>query len=128
MKSLIFIFTVATFSLNIWASDTQIDCPESNEEIVALINASNVYCKDAIDIATQCSFGSSRDLEIVGAAKVVCLKEAGILSRADQKLLTAMENRCNKAYQRLPGTMYMSMNAFCHLQAVDFIRGVQTEN
>jgi len=127
MKIFIIGLAAAIFSLNLYATDISFECPNSNAEIVALINAPNVYCGEAINIATQCAFGSSRDLEIVSAAKAVCLKEAGNLSREDQNLLAMMERRCNQAYENQAGTMYMSMNAFCHLQAVDFIRNVQPE-
>lgn len=128
MKFLLLLIAVATYSVNIYAEDSAFVCPESNREIVALITAQDVYCSDAVNIASQCAFGSSRDLEIAGAAKSVCLKEAGQLSTADQSLLASMEARCNQTYSGLAGTMYMSMNAFCHLQAVEFIRSVQSED
>jgi hypothetical protein len=126
MKSLLLILVAAIFSFNILASDTTIVCPDSNAGIVALINAPEVYCNDAINIASQCAFGSSRDLEITGAAKVLCLKEAGKLSNEDQKLLNTLEERCNKTFSKLQGTLFLSLNAFCHLQAASFIRNVQS--
>ena len=126
MKKIILLAILTTLSSISLASDEQIVCSNSSSEIVVMIKAPGTYCFQAKEIANQCAFGSSRDLETAGAATEVCLKEAGKLSSADQNLLAVMENRCNQTYANQQGTMYQSMNAFCHLDAVSFIRNLQS--
>ncbi len=127
MKKIFILTILTTLSSVSLASDEQIVCPNSSAEIVAMIQAPGTYCFQAKEIANQCAFGSSRDLKTAGAATAVCLKEAGKLSSADQSLLAVMENRCNQTYENQQGTMYQSMNAFCHLDAVSFIRNLQSD-
>jgi hypothetical protein len=127
MKALILVALTVTISFNVMADDSQITCPSSGDAIVAMITAKDVSCYDAKRIAETCAFGSSMDNLIAGSARNVCLTEAGKLSKADIALLATLDKRCNEAYANQQGTMYQSMNAFCHLDAANFIRSVQEE-
>lgn len=100
-------------------------CPQKIEDIVTLIQSRN-SCFEVVDVATKCAWGSSADLQIAGAAREVCLKEAGAISKADQALLARMDKRCAASVKGQQGTMYMSIAAFCRLKAADFINGVQS--
>jgi hypothetical protein len=106
-------------------SDAPITCPEKVEDVAKMIISLST-CYDASRAANQCALGSSADVQIAGAAKLVCLKEAGNLSNSDQALLTEMTKRCVEAYQGKQGTMFMSMAAFCELKAAEFINSVQS--
>ena len=127
MKSLLIFLLTSIFTFPILANENSIDCPNSSRGIVALIQASDIACFQAVNIANDCALGSAEDLKIAGAASNVCLKEAGTLSASDTKLLAAMKDRCNQTFKDKSGTLYLSLNAFCQLKAVEFIRNVQAD-
>jgi len=80
------------------------------------INASKT-CKAAKATADACAMGSSGDIQIAGAAYTKCEKEVK-LTAAQKTALDKAKAACTKKYSRQQGTMYLSMNAFCHLEAL----------
>ncbi len=98
----------------------EITCSPDAEVVIAQISAKKT-CAEASKLAETCAWGSSIDVQIAGAAGDVCLKEGGKLSKADTALLDRMSARCVKAYSNQQGTIYRSINAFCHLSAIEFI-------
>lgn len=130
--SVLVVMSAAAFAAEPPPVDPSVDpsapivCPTTAENIATMISLAS-SCYEASSIANQCAYGSSADLQIVAAAKDICVKEAGPLSKADQSLLTRMSKRCVQAYKGQQGTMYMSMMAFCELKAVEFINSVQSK-
>ena len=95
------------------------------DAIIAAIGQTS-SCNEAVELDWACAFGSSVDPKIATAAGRVCRRELpnGRLSPADRGFLTRMESRCNQRYGHEEGTMYLSFNAFCQLEALKWIVSV----
>lgn len=80
-------------------------------------------CYAAKSLAEACAYGSSLDVQTAGTAYGVCDAELSKTSPSEKFLtiLSSMNEMCNEKYQKLDGTMYRSMNAFCRLSAVEWI-------
>lgn len=92
--------------------------------------ASKEYCFQAVDLAESCAYGSSLDVSTAGIAYDICdgeLKKQNP-SKEDLTLLSSMKDRCTKKYENEDGTMYRSMNAYCHLSAIEWILNLATPN
>ncbi|MDA8793576.1 hypothetical protein N9N67_10025 [Bacteriovoracaceae bacterium] len=80
-------------------------------------------CYRAVDLAKNCSWGATRDVGTVIAASEVCEKKfkknkpSPILHGYQQ----IMVNACNNHYENLEGTIYLSLNAYCKLDALLFV-------
>lgn len=87
-------------------------------------------CYEAKEIAESCARGSSMDANTVSVAYGVCEKQ--LLEQSPSKglttLLDTMQNTCTKKYENKDGTMYISMNAFCHLSAIQWVLNIATED
>lgn len=74
-------------------------------------------CEDGATVAEACSLGASGDIAIAGSAQTQCegdfLKK---LSKGDLQTYRDLLAKCDAKYRGQEGTMYLSMNAFCHLQ------------
>ncbi|MCC2679802.1 MAG: hypothetical protein K0R29_2378 [Pseudobdellovibrio sp.] len=95
------------------------------EVFLALIEKAD-SCYSAQQLASACAYGSSLDVQTAGTAYGVC--EAELAKQNPSKKLTAllanMKSLCNKKYEDAQGTMYRSMNSFCHLSAIDWVLGI----
>ena len=63
------------------------------------------------------AMGSSGDASIAGAARVKC--EADFIKKAPKADFTTYQmllQKCTDKYKDMQGTLYISANAFCHLQ------------
>ncbi len=83
-------------------------------------------CYEAKSIAEQCGFGSSLDTQIAGAASEFCAKDFKKITAADKKILASMKDLCTRAYSNQQGTMFISFDAFCRLNADSFMSGIYT--
>lgn len=98
------------------------------EEFQTLIeNASSCY--KAKELASACAWGSSLDVITAGAAYDVCEKDLTKNNPAADLLstLTAMKQLCTNKYEDMDGTMYRSMNSYCHLDAIYWILNLAIE-
>lgn len=86
-------------------------------------------CSEATELAEACAYGSSIDVRTAGLAMNVCDKQikAAKPSSQDQQLLKTMRARCGKKYDHMDGTMYLSMNAYCQLQATLWLSNLLVE-
>lgn len=84
------------------------------------------FCYEAVDIARACQHGSSLDVDTAAAASQVCEKELSTHQPTvdDWALLARMKKRCDEQYGQQEGTMYLSVNAFCQLDATHWITDV----
>jgi hypothetical protein len=102
----------------------------NNPEVFTAMIKNAKSCNEATEIANACAWGSSLDVSTAGAAFNVCAKE--LIKQSPNKkvseLLVTMRNTCTAKYAKLQGTMYRSMNAYCHLSALEWILGVATQN
>jgi hypothetical protein len=73
-------------------------------------------CWEASEIADACALGASGDVYTVGSAIARCEQDMPVMSQSDAAMYSTLNNKCTEKYSKLEGTMYMSMNAFCHLQ------------
>jgi hypothetical protein len=95
-----------------------VQCPAAGEDgalgkTVAMIKAAK-SCYDADQIATQCAWGSSADVEIAGAAGDICANAfRGKLTAVDKKAYLTLIHKCQIKYANIQGTMYISAEAFC---------------
>lgn len=73
-------------------------------------------CVRGADLAYNCVWGSSADVQIAGAAITLC--EAGIAERHQAGYRRAI-TRCERKYRHKEGTMYQSAYALCHLMVAE---------
>ena len=98
------------------ASD--VTCPPAGEgdslqKTVDMIKAAT-SCYDADNIATQCAWGSSADVQIAGAAGDICAKDfKGKLNAEDKRMYLALIKKCQTKYAHSQGTMAVGATAFC---------------
>ena len=87
-------------------------------------------CYDAKNLAEACAYGSSLDVMTAGTAYEVCAKELQKVKPTAKvtSTLNKMNTMCNDKYANEDGTMYRSMNAFCRLNAVQWILGIASPN
>lgn len=80
-------------------------------------------CYLASKLAEACAWGSSLDVQTVSAAYGVC--EGELNSYKPEKkllgLLSTMKDVCNDKYLNMDGTLYRSMNSYCHLSAIQWV-------
>ena len=116
MKS---IFALALMSLS-WSVVAHAECPQSARTIdgaVKYISAAQGQCGEALNRASECSWGSSADGQIAGAAITVCeSKFLSKLSATEKAGYSKLQGRCGKKYEGQQGTMYRSMEAFCEAE------------
>jgi hypothetical protein len=131
------ILTLTLSALLLSLSAQAADCVDGNgndisRNPVAIIEriAAESYCFDAVEFAIACSYGTSIDEHIAGAAKRVCRSqlEQSKPSRENLELLSRMENACAEIWLKKEGTMYVSINAFCELRAVEWMTTLNAEN
>jgi 3-hydroxymyristoyl/3-hydroxydecanoyl-(acyl carrier protein) dehydratase len=95
-----------------------IQCPSSGEDsslekTVAMIKTAK-SCDDADQIAKQCAWGSSADVQIAGAAGDICANTfRRKLTPADKTAYLTLINKCRSKYAHIQGTIYISARAFC---------------
>lgn len=94
----------------------------NGEEIVSGVAAQET-CWESVKLAKNCSWGSSFDLQITAPAVEKCEAElnASNPKASDLALLTSMQDRCTERYSKEQGTMYISMNAYCQLSALEWM-------
>lgn len=105
------------------------DILDQPEVFTALIQKAE-SCYQAKTLAEACSWGSTIDVYTVDAAYGVCDRELQQQKPSEKltQLLTAMENTCAEKYQNQSGSMYLSMNAYCHLSAIEWVLNIATPN
>lgn len=118
MKKLVLLIALLALGSTVNAMDK---CPvdfganDYLEQVTQMI-ANSGSCWEASEIADACALGASGDIYTVGAAVARCEKDMPIMSKEDAMMYKTLNNKCTDKYSKLEGTMYMSMNAFCHLQ------------
>lgn len=85
-------------------------------ERVGQIITDSGSCYEASEVADACAIGASGDVYTVGTAIARCEKDMPVMSKEDATMYKTLNDKCTDKYSKLEGTMYMSMNAFCHLQ------------
>jgi len=95
------------------------------EVFLALIEKAD-SCYSASQLASACAYGSSMDVQTAGTAYGVCATELEKENPSSELsgLLANMKSLCNKKYENAQGTMYRSMNSFCHLSAIEWVLGI----
>lgn len=98
------------------------------EEIIQGV-AAQPTCWEAARLSRACGWGTSIDLQFTAPAFEKCEAafEASKPKDTDRALLTAMGDRCTERYSQEQGTMYRSMNAYCHLAALEWMVNNFTE-
>ncbi|MBX3157141.1 MAG: hypothetical protein KF773_14290 [Deltaproteobacteria bacterium] len=77
-------------------------------------------CDGAASLAEKCALGASGDAVIAGAAVDVCKKDFA-KSKDDTALHDKLAKRCGAKYEKMQGTMYVSMAAFCALDVAKLL-------
>lgn len=119
------ILSVSAFAKNMCVDSRGRDIWQKPEVFQKLISE-QTSCHDAAELATACAWGSSLDVSTAGIAIDICGKQLkkNQPQPNDLALMKQMEKRCDREYQDMQGTMYMSMNAYCHLEAIRWLVGV----
>jgi hypothetical protein len=87
-------------------------------------------CYEAEALAEACAWGSSLDVSTAGLAYGVCESELNAQKPKKELVntLNKMKSLCTKKYSNQDGTLYRSMNAFCHLRALSWTVNIATPN
>ncbi len=86
------------------------------------------YCFQAVDLAEDCAWGAAADMQITSVASTICMKEFE-KNKPSEKLnsqLKNMQSLCDENYNKLEGTMYLSANAFCCLNALEWVNNISS--
>ena len=115
-------YFVVLFVMAVGLAASADDCPaqigDQNylTKVTTAIRAKKA-CEDGATVAEACALGASGDISIAGSAQTQCegdfLKK---LSKTDAQTYHDLMAKCDTKYSGHDGTMYLSMNAFCHLQ------------
>lgn len=99
-------------------------------EVFQALIAKKASCYEAKELAEACAWGSGLDVSTAEAAYGVCSTELvkAKPSKANKTLLASMKNACTSKYKNQAGSMYRSMNAYCHLTSIGFIVNLATPN
>lgn len=86
-------------------------------------------CYNASTMAEACAWGSSLDVMTAGAAYEVCETELQQQNPNPELLIlmSLMQKACTQKYENQEGTMYRSINAYCHLSAIKWIVNIAIE-
>lgn len=129
----VFVFAIGLLASNAFAAQGTCPVPgdasDRVEKIVAAIKATQ-ECNAAADLASDCSYGASADAEIAGTAADLCgsTMEKNGAKIENRNLLTKMYNACNAQWSGRSGTLYISINAFCQLEAVKWMANLTSGN
>lgn len=123
------IITLLTLCSSLQAMD---NCPVTFGSTDYLEKVSNIIsssssCYDASQIASACALGASGDVITVSAAIARCEKDLPVLSNEDANLYKKLNDKCDEKYSKLPGTLYLSMNAFCHLKVTELFLDITSQ-
>ena len=103
------------------------ECPVKDtmdgEKIISTIAAAK-SCYEASTVAESCAWGSSMDVQFVGAALKTCEKDFTKISKSNRAMYNALVSDCGKKYAKQQGTMYVSMTAFCSLSVAKTFSGI----
>ena len=103
-----------------------VECSSEAEVIISQISSSK-SCYEASQIAQECAWGSSIDVQFVGAASEICLANYDSWSDKHKIILSTLSEDCNKKYENEQGSLYRSMNAFCYLGVVEVLSSLNDE-
>lgn len=127
------ILTVMMCAQNLFA----LDCVDTDgkdilnqPEVFTAIIEKSKSCYDAKQMAEACAWGSSLDVSTAGTAYSICeaeLKSQKPTNKLSQ-LLIKMKDSCTAKYKNESGTLYRSMNAYCHLSAIEWVVNLATPN
>jgi len=129
MKSVILAFIIAfggvAFADGGCVDANGVDIDNNPEAFIPLI-AAQKSCYEAATLANACAWGSSMDVTTAGTAYDVCATELATYkpSKKTRFQLYTMRQQCVDKYSNIQGTMYMSMDAFCQLEAIQWIIGI----
>lgn len=124
----IFILLVGIIS-SVALADSQTTCTVNGKDVSADLEQIVTHvkamkdCNQAADFASACAWGSSADVQIAGAAADICGAEMDKngATKTDHALLTNMYDACNAKWSDKQGTMYISFNMFCQLEATKWM-------
>lgn len=122
------IIAVATYSM---AAHSMDQCPvefgtDNYLEKVAELATNAGSCYEASEVVNACALGASGDVYTVGAAIGRCEQDMPEMSQKDIKTFAYLKNKCNEKYDSMDGTLYRSMNAFCHLSVTMLFNNLLT--
>ena len=127
-----FLLIVLAFVISL-PSHAQEECPiefgnEDYMDKVTELILEAPSCYEASNLVNACSMGASGDAYMVGVTIKKCEKEIPKMSQKDSELYFELNAKCDKKYSKMRGTMYISMNAFCHLPVTQlFIEWLRVE-
>lgn len=105
------------------------DISTDTAAILSAIKASE-FCWQAVQLAESCAAGEGFDTNFVNAAAPLCQKqfEANRPTAQDRALLASMRTACDGKWKGKEGTQYLSANAYCKLNAWNWMVNLTSEN
>lgn len=114
---------LSLFALLLSVNAMAVDCPSSAEEVQLQIEQ-QTECYFAAQIARECAWGSSIDVQFVAAATEKCMDFEPKMKRSDKKMYKSLMNKCAKKYENEEGTLYRSMHAHCTLNVIELMHNL----
>lgn len=128
-----FVLIVISFSMSAFAADC-VDSKgkdiTSKPDVFQAEIAKKKSCYEAKELAEACAYASGIDVSTAEIAYGICSAELTKQkpTKANKTLLALMKNACTNKYRNEPGSMYRSMNAYCHLTSIEFVVNLATSN
>jgi len=117
MKTFFLISALILSSAAYTMEQCPVEFPSENylENVGKLITESD-SCYSASEIADACALGAGGDVYTAGQAVSRCERDMPVMSKADASMYSTLNDKCTEKYSTMEGSMYRSMEAFCHLQ------------
>ena len=127
MKKSFLIAALLVFGTTLHAMENcPVELDENYLDKVAQIITDSASCWEASEVADACALGASGDVYTVGAAIARCERDMPVMTPADSTMYQSLNDRCTEKYSKMEGTLYMSMNAFCHLDVTRLFLNILT--
>ena len=118
MKSTFLTLTLSLLTISFSAhaiGQCPVEMGDNYLEKVAKLATNATSCYDASAVVEACALGASGDGFTVSAAITRCEKDIPAKTRRESRTYKYLNKKCDDKYEGMDGTMYRSMNAFCHL-------------
>jgi len=114
---------LSLLALSLSISAMAVECPSTAEEVQTQIEQ-QTECYFAAQIARECAWGSSIDVQFVSSAAEKCMDFEPKMKRSDKKIYNNLLTKCNKKYENQEGTLYRSMHAHCTLNVIELMHNL----
>ena len=112
---------IAVMCLLAPAGITLAECKIKDYNLSSILGhiSDSTSCEEAAEIARDCGYGSSLDIQIAGQATEKCNELTGELNTVKTVAYDTLSDGCYSKYAGKQGTMYVSFTAYCILDIAE---------